>query len=58
MPARNYSGTFVIRIGKDMHEKLSKKAYRENISLNELVKSLLVVGLKNGEKKVEKSLVV
>ena len=36
-----YSGKFTIRVPKSLHKKLAEKAEQENISLNQLVNSLL-----------------
>lgn len=39
--AKDYSGKFVLRIGEDLHEKLSLKALIEGDSLNNFCKKLL-----------------
>lgn len=38
---KNYSGKFVLRIGEDLHEKLSLKALTEGDSLNNFCKKYL-----------------
>ncbi len=38
---KNYSGKFVLRIGKDLHEKLSLRALTEGDSLNNFCKKQL-----------------
>lgn len=46
-----YSGKFTVRVPKSLHKKLAEKANSEDISLNQLVNSLLSynVGYLNGE---------
>ena len=44
---REYSGRFVLRIDKQLHEELSKEAKREGTSLNDYLKKLIVSGRRN-----------
>jgi predicted RNase H-like HicB family nuclease len=46
---REYSGRFVLRIDKKLHEELSKQAKEEDISLNQHIYRLILAGQKNVE---------
>ncbi len=41
-PTKQYSGQFVLRIGKSLHRDLVLKAQAERLSLNQFVQSLLL----------------
>lgn len=45
---RDYSGKFVVRVPKELHESLVKEAYANKTSLNSLVTAKLSVPLKHG----------
>ena len=51
----SYSGKFTLRVAKSMHSKLAKRAERENVSLNQLISTLIVYGLEALESKGELS---
>ena len=40
-PIRDFSGQFVVRIGRGLHRDLVKKAQAEDLSLNQLVQQIL-----------------
>jgi predicted RNase H-like HicB family nuclease len=40
-PTRDFTGQFVVRIGKTLHRDLVKKAEVDHLSLNQLVQSIL-----------------
>ena len=40
-PTKDYSGQFVVRLGKSLHRDLVRKAMAEGLSLNQLVQNLL-----------------
>jgi predicted HicB family RNase H-like nuclease len=40
-PQKPFSGSFNVRVGPELHKAAAEQAYRENISLNELVKCAL-----------------
>jgi predicted RNase H-like HicB family nuclease len=40
-PNKDFSGQFVVRLGKSLHRDLVKKALAEGLSLNQLVQNLL-----------------
>lgn len=40
-PTKDYSGQFVVRLGKSLHRDLVRKALAEGLSLNQLVQNLL-----------------
>ena len=44
-PDKTMSGSFNIRVGADLHKKLYIKSKERNVSLNDLVKSLLREGV-------------
>jgi len=39
-----FSGRFVVRVGKDLHARLAKQAYRNGVSLNQHIVTLLSEG--------------
>ncbi|HAS6145013.1 TPA: toxin-antitoxin system HicB family antitoxin [Vibrio vulnificus] len=46
-PDKTMSGSFNIRVGSDLHKKLYIKSKEKNVSLNDLVKSLLSEGVED-----------
>lgn len=46
-PDKTMSGTFNIRVGSDLHKKLYIKSKDQNVSLNDLIKSLLSEGVED-----------
>lgn len=44
---RDYSGKFVVRVPKELHESLVKEAYANGASLNSLVTAKLAIPLKS-----------
>ncbi len=46
-PDKEFSGTFNVRIGQEMHKKAAMEAYLEGISLNEFVRRTLHQALKD-----------
>ena len=46
-PNKTMSGSFNIRVGSDLHKKLYIKSKERNVSLNDLVKSLLAEGVED-----------
>lgn len=52
-----YSGQFRVRLPKSLHRQLADQAYREGVSLNSFVQTLLALGLgKKQNKKTSESI--
>lgn len=45
-PEKEYSGSFNVRISKELHKQLVLRATKEEVSLNKLVQDLLQEGMK------------
>lgn len=48
-PDKTMSGSFNIRVGSDLHKKLYIKSKEKNVSLNDLIKSVLVKGVEENK---------
>lgn len=51
MAEKNYSGMFVVRLAPELHRKLVMEGRRKGLSLNNMVKALLMAGLKKDKEK-------
>lgn len=52
MADKSYSGNFVVRVDPGTHKRLVMEARKQGVSLNGIVKALLVAGLKKDKEKL------